>query len=167
MHFHLQFPVPPLPQPIQYQHSILMAGSCFAAEIGGLMQSHRFNVLLNPNGILFNPISIVQSIYHYLDGRVYTEADLFEQNGAWHSYQHHSCFSGTDKTVVLEKINALQTAATQRLKEADWLIITLGSAFGYILKKTGNWLTIAIKYRNSSLPKNCITPKRSLQRSTT
>ncbi|UYQ94392.1 GSCFA domain-containing protein [Chitinophaga horti] len=137
MDFHLQFPVMPLPQPIQYDQKILMAGSCFAEEVGAMLQSGRFDVMLNPNGILFNPLSIVKSVNQYLDQRTYTEADLFQHNGAWHSYDHHSRFSGTDKEAVLAQINASQAAAAKQLKEADWLIITLGSAFGYTLKEGG------------------------------
>ncbi|WP_295119339.1 GSCFA domain-containing protein [uncultured Chitinophaga sp.] len=137
MDFHLSFPIPPLPQPVQYDHNILMAGSCFAEEIGGLMAENRFKVLLNPHGILFNPVSIVKTLHTYLDAKVYTPHDLFQQNGAWHSYDHHSRFSGVNQQEVLQNINNSQTAATKQLLEADWLIITLGSAFGYTLKENG------------------------------
>lgn len=137
MEFHLNFPVTPLAPPLQYDHKLLMAGSCFAEEIGGLLEANKFDVLLNPHGILFNPISIVKTIHSYLDGQVYTPGDLFFHNDTWHSWDHHSRFSGVSQEQVLADINASQAAAGKQLQEADWLIITLGSAFGYTLQENG------------------------------
>jgi len=51
----------------------------------------------------------------------------------WNSWQHHSRFSNTDKNECLKNINQSQNEAHTFLKEADWLIITLGSAFTYKL----------------------------------
>ncbi|MFN5296546.1 MAG: GSCFA domain-containing protein, partial [Flavobacteriales bacterium] len=35
--------------------SIVVMGSCFAQEVGAWFESKRFNVCVNPNGILFHP----------------------------------------------------------------------------------------------------------------
>jgi hypothetical protein len=67
----------------------------------------------------------------------YSESDLFKLNELWHSWSHHSRFSDVDPHAVLKKINNAQHAAHQFLKEADWLIITLGSSFSYRLSETG------------------------------
>ena len=87
----------------------------------------------NPNGILFDPISVCKSITSYIENRQYGEEDLFYYNEAWHSWQHHSRFSGVEKATVLEKINQSQSEAHHFLKQADWLMITLGSSFVYQL----------------------------------
>jgi len=112
-------------------------GSCFAEEIGGRLQGHYFDALVNPHGILYNPISITQSIHSYLDNKVYTQEDLFQQGDLWHSWDHHSRFSGLNPQTVLAGINAQQEAAVKRLEEADWLMITLGSAHTYTLQENG------------------------------
>ncbi|HXB29744.1 MAG TPA: GSCFA domain-containing protein, partial [Puia sp.] len=61
--------------------------------------------------------------------------DLFFHNELWQSWKHHGQFSDTDQQIVLNKINDSQRAAYSFLKQADWLIITLGSAFAYFLKE--------------------------------
>jgi len=108
-------------------------GSCFTEHIGNYLQEVKFRTLQNPHGILFDPISVCNSITSYIENKIYNETDLFYLNEAWHSWQHHSRFSGMDKIDVLNKINASQKEAHQFLQQADWLIITLGSSFVYKL----------------------------------
>ncbi|MFY7900100.1 MAG: GSCFA domain-containing protein [Chitinophagaceae bacterium] len=133
MQFFTNIDIKPLTQPISYTHKILLVGSCFTEHIGNFLKDVKFNVLQNPNGILFDPISVCKSITSYIECKQYTTDDLFYLNEAWHSWQHHSCFSGIDKEVVVENINASQMAAHNQLKHADWVIITLGSSFVYKL----------------------------------
>ena len=96
----------------------------------------KFDVLQNPNGILFDPLNVAYSLISYLDPVVYGPGDLFFHNELWQSWKHHGEFSGTVQQSVLDKINQSQQAAHGFLKTADWLIITLGSAFIYNLKET-------------------------------
>lgn len=110
-------------------------GSCFAEEIGEKLQEHRFNTLINPHGILYNPLSITSALTSYLDGKVYTREDLFQHNDSWNSWDHHSRFSGLTPEATLENINRMQAAAVQSIDNADWLILTLGSAHAYALKE--------------------------------
>ncbi len=111
----------------------MLVGSCFTEHIGNYLEEVKFRVLQNPHGILFDPISVCKSIESYIENTQYTEDDLFYYNEAWHCWQHHSRFSGIDKDLVLEKINQSQQAAHTFLKQADWLMITLGSSFVYKL----------------------------------
>jgi hypothetical protein len=118
---------------IRYEHSVFLAGSCFTEHIGGRLADLKFPILQNPNGILFDPLSVCTSLQSYIEPRVYTEADLFHLNELWQSWQHHSIFSGMQKEQVLEQINQSQQQAHNFLKDADWMIITLGSAYSYQL----------------------------------
>ncbi|MEV4886460.1 GSCFA domain-containing protein [Chitinophaga ginsengisegetis] len=135
MQFHLSFPVAPLSAAIQYDHELLLMGSCFAEEIGEKLQEHRFNTVVNPHGILYNPLSITKALTSYLDGKIYTPEDLFQHNDLWNSWDHHSRFSGLTPEATLDNISRMQAAATHAIENADWLVITLGSAHAYILKE--------------------------------
>jgi GSCFA family len=135
MQFHLSFPVAPLSTSIQYKQELLLMGSCFAEEIGEKLQEHRFNTLINPHGILYHPLSITGALSSYLDGKVYTREDLFQHNDSWNSWDHHSRFSGLSPEATLENINRMQAAAVQSIDNADWLILTFGSAHAYVLKE--------------------------------
>lgn len=137
MHFRLTFPVAPLEQALSHSDKLLLMGSCFAEEIGEKLQQHLFPTLINPHGILYNPLSITHALHSYLDDKRYTEADLFLHNDLWHSWDHHSRFSALNPEDALLAINTAQEQAGRRLREAEWLIITLGSAHVYLLKENG------------------------------
>ena len=133
MNFHLAFTPRPFTTKINHRQKLLLIGSCFTENIGAKFRQHKFDVLENPNGILFNPISITQSITSYIDNKQYTAANLFYQNECWNSWEHHSRFSHPDQELCLQRINQSQQSAHDFLKEADWLLLTLGSAFAYTL----------------------------------
>lgn len=122
-----------LPQPIRYGNKILLTGSCFTEHIGNALAASKFSVLQNPNGILFDPASVCRSLQSYIDNKQYIESDLFQLNEVWNSWQHHSRFSNIDLNEAVKNINASQQTAHTFLKEANWIIITLGSSFSYRL----------------------------------
>ena len=132
----LPFHVTPSSHKISYADKILFIGSCFTEEIGKMMKDLKFDVLQNPNGILYDPVSISSALVSYIENKKFTEDDLFLLNELWHSWQHHSVFSGMNKENVLQNINHSQSEAHQFLKTSSWLIITLGTSYNYQLKKS-------------------------------
>jgi hypothetical protein len=133
----LPFRVIPSHVKISYSDKIFFIGSCFSEEIGKKMQNLKFNVLQNPNGILYDPVSISSALDSYIQNKIFNEDDIFYLNDLWHSWQHHSVFSGMSKEDVLQNINRSQTEANNFLKTASWLIITPGTSYNYIFKKSG------------------------------
>ncbi len=133
MEFQLPIRINSLPAPLTYNSHILLVGSCFTEHIGNKLQELKFPILQNPNGILFDPQSVAQSLVSYIQPRVYTEQDLFYLNEVWQSWQHHSIYSHTDRHAALTQINQSQQAAHVFLKKADCIIISLGSSFSYRL----------------------------------
>lgn len=133
MDFRLEFTPKAFNVKINHRENLFLVGSCFTENIGSKLRQLKFSVLENPNGILFNPISIVNAFNGYIQNKKYAEADLFYQNECWNSWQHHSRFSNPDKEQCLQVINQSQSEAHDLLKKADWLMITVGSAFVYEL----------------------------------
>lgn len=120
---------------IRYQQKILLTGSCFTEHIGNHLKDIKFDVLQNPNGILFDTLNVAGSLVSYIDRQQYEAKDLFFLNELWQSWRHHSMFSDTGQQRCLDRINQSQQTAHEFLKKADWLIITFGSAFSYTLKE--------------------------------
>lgn len=118
---------------IEYPGNILLTGSCFTEHIGKALAEAKFNVLQNPHGILFDPESVCNALISYIENKAYTESDLFYLNEVWQTWEHHSRFSGINKDEVISQINHTQQKAHEFLKNAEWLIITLGSSFSYRL----------------------------------
>lgn len=118
---------------INYGDSLFFIGSCFSENIGAELQKRKFNSLINPFGVLYNPISINNSIERILSQKPYTSADLFLQEGIYKSYDHHSSFADIDEQKTLEKINSALKNAGQFLESASHIFITLGTAIAYRL----------------------------------
>jgi hypothetical protein len=137
MEFQLPITIPSLLPPIRYGDRILLTGSCFTEHIGNALRDWKFDTLQNPNGILFDPASVASSLVSYIKPRVYVKDDLVYLNELWQSWQHHGAFSHPDAVECLRGINAFQEKAHAFLREADWLIITLGSSFSYRLADGG------------------------------
>jgi len=121
------------PRQINYEDKILLIGSCFTEHIGNSLEELKFSVLQNPNGILFDPRSVSKSLVSYIENRQYNEKDFFQLNEIWHSWRHHSRFSNTNLNEAVRIVNTSQQMAHQFLKQADWIIVTLGSSFSYQL----------------------------------
>jgi len=152
MDFQLPIKINDLPNPMGYQDKILLTGSCFTEHIGNKLQELKFNVLQNPNGILFDPLSVASSLVSYIQNKQYAEEDLFYFNELWQSWQHHSIFSNTDKAACLANINESQNRAHDFLKTAGYIIITLGSSFSYRLTEQA---TMAIGSKAAAGVANC------------
>lgn len=112
-----------------------MFGSCFIENIGRQLIDSKFNVNLNPFGILYNPQSISQAIRILIADQRFTKQDLFHYNGGYHSFLHHGSFSDTDRDKCLDKINKALDLARDDLFTAGTLIITFGTAYVFRFKE--------------------------------
>ncbi len=125
------------PAKIGYENPALFVGSCFANHIGEKMQDYKFKADLNPFGVIYNPVSVLNSLKILRDKKVFTEKDLYFYDRKWISFYHYTGFAHPDKEVCLEKINNRIQFSSDRFKEADFLFITLGTAQVYEWIETG------------------------------
>jgi len=137
MRFFTEIQIPEFPGQMDYSKSMMLFGSCFSENIGQKLIDLKFDVDMNPFGILYNPESIANSLRILLEKRAFTEDDLFQDQGLWNSFFHHSRFSDVDQSAALEKINSRISSSHEFLKKADFLVITFGTSWVYELKKTG------------------------------
>lgn len=107
----------------------MMMGSCFAESIGTKLQELCFPIDVNPFGILYNPVSIANSLEILLSGNLFREEDLFYANGLWNSFYHHSRFSKTDKQECQVEINDKISKAFTTLRESNLLFVTFGTSW--------------------------------------
>lgn len=155
MKFRYEVFVKKLQEPITHRHKLLLIGSCFTENIGEKLDKYKFATLQNPNGILFNPVSVAEALTNSIEKNNFTQKDLFYLNEAWHSWKHHSRFSGLSAEGALQKINASVNAAHLFLKDADYLVITLGSAWIYTLTENAvNAKAGAVAANNHKAPSN-------------
>ena len=118
---------------ISYATKQMIMGSCFAENIGKRLVACKFPVMLNPFGILYNPLSIAAAIRRIVAGEIFTEEspELAFHGERWHSMLHHGDFSRRDKGALLEAVNGSIESAREHLAGVDLLTLTLGTAYVY------------------------------------
>lgn len=119
---------------LSYHHSSLSIGSCFSDEIGNRLKNAGFDISVNPFGVIFNPVSILQLIQNALDGTVREELFL-ERDGMHFHYGYHSNISDSSKEELLKTIDGIQYAVQNKLLKGDHLFLTFGTAWAWRLKE--------------------------------
>ena len=122
---------------VTYKSRLMFVGSCFADNIGVKMKEHRFNVDVNPFGVLYNPLSVASACGRLLKPDLFTESDLFYYNGMYHSFMHHGKFSEVSSDDCLAKINKSLKSSAENFRDISHLAITFGTAYVYRLENGG------------------------------
>ncbi len=123
--------VPDFRPAITYADGMLMVGSCFTEHISTKLQRYKYNVVSNPFGILYNPVSMAVSMERIAMGKHYHADELVEHGGLYHSMDHHGSFSGKDIEAVLSRINKTIDAARLHLASCKVVCISPGTAQVY------------------------------------
>ncbi len=134
---------------ITHADKLLSIGSCFSENIGDQLLNNKFPIIVNPYGILFNPISIIQSLQQIINNKQFSESDIFYHNQHWQSFYHHGRFSNINKTTCLNNINNAITTSNQQVQNLDYLILTLGTANVFVHKKSNQIVANCHKVPNS------------------
>lgn len=152
MSFHSYISIPPLEKQLSYNQSIVTLGSCFSDHIGRLLEQHRFDVSVNPLGILYNP----HIIAHHLDTSITTQTPQAQayitREGLTYHHNFHSSFRDQSQANLEEILNKSYQTLAEKLKSATTLIVTLGTAVGYRKNESGQLVGNCHK-----LPQNLFT----------
>ena len=129
----MQFTTPVIITPatlsIDYSTPMLLLGSCFTEEVGERLQAAGFDLLCNPFGTLYNPLSIAACLWRAIDNRLMSGDELVQHDGLWHSWMHHSRFSHEDKDECLSRCNQSISRVHHFLGRKPLLLVTFGTAW--------------------------------------
>ena len=131
MNFTTKIPIQKNNFPIDYSSKIVLLGSCFAENMGEKFDYFKFQTIVNPFGVIFNPVSLEKLIRRCVENRQFTENDIFFHNELWHCFEVHSELSNLDKNTFLNSLNELIDVTHQQLNNATHIIITLGTSWVY------------------------------------
>lgn len=112
---------------------VLLLGSCFTDEVGDRLARSGFDVLCNPFGTLYNPLSIAACWERVQSGVPFSHDCLVEHEGLFHSWLHHGSFSRSGAQEVLDACNAALEKTCRFVERNPVLIITLGTAYAFFL----------------------------------
>lgn len=131
MNFSTKVPVQNSNFPINYSSKIVLLGSCFTENMGEKFKYFKFQTMVNPFGIIFNPVSVAKIIERSIQKKYFTEKDVFFHNELWHSFDVHSECSNPDKEAFLFAVNKLIDEVHEQLICSTHLFITLGTSWVY------------------------------------
>ena len=148
---------------ISHETKVLFTGSCFAENIGSYLKEFLFPVKINPFGVVYNPLSVLNTLGILLDGNKFGEDDLEYRDELWFSWDHHSSFSHPDKGECLRKINLEIESSSKHLKQSRFLVITFGTAWVYRLKESGKIVSNCHKVPDSAFDRILLKPEDIIQ----
>lgn len=143
-----------LKERISGEDTVVSLGSCFSTEIGERMSGDGYRILNNPFGVLYNPVSIADSLRRLADAAPFTVHDVIPRDtnpvygrqaertvpghrpitpegGGFVSFHHHGSFARSTPETFLEYANACLYEASSEFSDAGWVIITFGTAWAY------------------------------------
>ncbi|MFR9652090.1 MAG: GSCFA domain-containing protein [Rikenellaceae bacterium] len=135
MRFRTEIEINPFEPKVNYSSRVVTFGSCFAEVIGERLKRSKFNTVVNPFGAQFNPISIAQSIGRIGAMELISTDQIEQGSDVLFHYDFHSMFNCSDREVMSNRINQTIASSHHALREADWVILTLGTAYVYELKE--------------------------------
>ena len=150
----------PEANPIDYTSKVLLLGSCFTENIGGRLDYFKFQNLQNPFGIIFNPVSIANLVDRALNDRLFTNDDVFEQDGIWHCFEVHSLVFHTQQLPYVELLNAKLLTLKNYLLEASHLVLTFGTSWVYRVKATSKVVANCHKVPASQFARTVLEPAK-------
>ena len=157
MEFRKKIDIPKSDLKIDHKSNIVLFGSCFSENIGEKLLNNKFRVDVNPFGVLYNPSSICQAIDLLMSEKDFSEEDIIEHQGVYHTFFHHSEFSDTDRNSFLQKINQRREESSDNLNKADTMLITFGTAYVFNHKETGRVVANCHKFPASEFDRYRLT----------
>lgn len=135
--FRTELPIPKFSFQLDHHDHILCLGSCFAQHLGARLQTAKFITLVNPFGVLYNPVSLGNILRDGLKGRIFSPADLWEFQGRWYSLDHHGQFQAPHAEALLLHIGSAMASLTAFTSKCNRLLLTLGTAHVWEWRDTG------------------------------
>ena len=100
-----------------YDSVISGIGSCFAQYVMEHFEKLGFNTAYNPNGIVYNAVSIAKSLDHIVNEKEYDETSFVYHNCLWHSWEHHGSFSAPELSQLKININTAHSDFKKKISD--------------------------------------------------
>ena len=144
---------------IDYSTRLMMLGSCFVEKVGAKLEYFRFKTDINPCGIVYNPLSVADTLELLLAGKRFSQADLLRNGELWVSLSHHGRFSAREAGDCLQRINSRLEKSVAHLKTTNVLVITWGTAWVYRHRQLGRVVANCHKFPATDFERFRLSPE--------
>ncbi|HON18568.1 MAG TPA: GSCFA domain-containing protein [Salinivirgaceae bacterium] len=121
---------------IGYESNLVFLGSCFSDNISQRLKKRKLNVYANPLGTIYNPYSILSLLRLFLGHISIDDKDFIETRSRWYSWFANTEFFADNLAKIKSTIEQIAKEGYEKLKCADYLFLTFGTAWVYRYKAT-------------------------------
>jgi hypothetical protein len=136
---------------------VLTVGSCFADSIGLRLRLNKVNALVNPFGTVFQPLALAQLLRAAAGEEQDWQQHVVEARGRWQSYDFHSTIGAESPVELLQTIQETVRRVGDFVRIADTVVLTLGTAWAYRLRESGELVSNLHKLPASLFEKELLT----------
>ena len=144
---------------IELTSKLVSFGSCFADTMGGRFSDIKLKTLVNPFGVIYNPLSVLFLIKNSLQNNGWDDEGFIERDGIWYHDQVHTSISANSKDELKDQLNRLASNVSGFLKEADCFILTPGTATVYEYLSNGRLVANCHKLPAATFEKRLLAVK--------
>lgn len=141
---------------ISYFSRIFLIGSCFSQEIGRKFREFKFQVLTNPFGVTYNPVSLSGQIIRITSKNYFKKEDFFAKGETFNSFELHGSFDNNSADELLSEVNGIVSNGFDFLSKSTHLYITLGTAWVYQSRKTSKIVNNCHKLPSADFTKSLL-----------
>ena len=156
--FRTELTIAPLAQQLPSSAQVLTLGSCFADSIGVRLAADKVNALVNPFGMVFQPLAVGRLLRAALGEDVDWQQHFVEARGRWQSYDLHGSQGAASPVELLQDIQQTVQRTGEFLRGADAVVLTLGTAWAYRLRETDELVSNCHKMPAELFDKELLTP---------
>ena len=155
--------IQPLEQTISYGDGLLFLGSCFADEVGSLCRGLGFDALVNPFGVLYNPVSVANAVHRLANGRSFAHEEVVRVGeGYYCTFSHNTTFWQNTEEALLNRINVDLSKAHKHFEDSKWIIISLGTSWVFRSHETQEVVANCHKLPASQFDRICLSVPSSV-----
>ncbi|GAA3977230.1 hypothetical protein GCM10022407_23190 [Hymenobacter antarcticus] len=126
--------------------------------MGARLTSNKVDALVNPFGTVFQPLALSRLLRAAAGEEVDWQQHLVQARGRWQSYDLHGSIGADSPVALLQLIQALVQRTGEFLRGADAVALTLGTAWAYRLRETGELVNNCHKQSADLFVRELLTP---------
>ena len=155
--FRTELTIAPQERQLSRTARVLTVGSCFADSIGERLRLNKVTTLVNPFGTVFQPLAVAQLLRAAGGEEQDWQQHVVEARGRWQSYDFHSTIGADSPVELLQTIQETVHRVGEFLRTADTVVMTLGTAWVYRLRETGELVSNLHKLPAALFEKELLT----------
>ena len=156
--FRTELIIAPATGPLSRTARVLTMGSCFANSIGARLVANKVDTRVNPFGTVFQPLALVRLLRAAAGEEVDWQQHLVQARGRWQSYDLHASIGADSPVALLQHIQELVRQTGEFLRQANVVLLTLGTAWAYRLRETGELVSNCHKQPADLFVRELLTP---------